>query len=520
MPRLEISPSGPIHEQEEIAWEALMAQNDSERPQVMRRGSALVRLGADGALDDYRRASMTRRLSQVAAWVGDSGGAVPEPPARVVLDLLDADDDEHPGAPHVERVTQVPTVGADFSVVDRPGHHEAQRVWYEPADGLGGVAPAAPETTEDVEEARDFLIEDYLGDFGFVDEASRAHALGLLLLPFVRDAIDGPTPQHVITAPDMGSGKTLLAQACLLPGCGDVPAQSITGIGEAEIEKRLTSMMLAGRTAAIFDNLTGELRSSALAAALTSATWEGRVLGESRSVTLPIRTIWALTGTNVRLAEDQVRRAVPIFLDPGEVRPADRPAGAFRHPNLTAWGRANRRELVAAALTLVEHWRLGPAPHVEGGYVYHRNGDEPARGRQTLGSYESWAQVIGGILDACGMGAHFLGNRGRLRDEAADGAEDVADFLAAWHSLGLGQLTTGELGDAFIGATLPNGDAMRLHIPPEIGQPGRDRDFVLKLGNWCRDHRNRRRGGYVLRMVEGRRNAWGVARVGDGEGAP
>jgi hypothetical protein len=515
MPRLEIDPAAPIHEQEADAWRAVLAANDGREPAVMRRGTALVRMGADGELDDYRKAAMTRRVSEAAAWVSEKG-ALPDPPAKVVLGLLDADDLEHPGAPHVERVTQVPTVGADLTMADAPGHHEAQRVWYRPADGLDGVE-GAPDTTEDVEEARELLISNYLGDFGFADTASLTHALALLLLPFVRDAIQGPTPHHVITAPDMGSGKTLLAQACLLPGCGDVAAQSISGIGEPEMEKRITSMMLAGRTAAVFDNITGELKSSALASALTSETWEGRVLGESRMVRLPIRTNWALTGTNVRLAEDQVRRAVPIFLDPGEVRPADRERGAWAHPNLLAWGREHRRELVEAALTLVEHWRKGPAM-VEGGYIYVRSGEsEPIRGRQTLGSYESWAQVMGGIMAACGM-PDFLDNRRRLREEAAAGADEVAGFLWAWHQLGLGPLETSKLEEAFSGATLPNGDAMRLHLPPEIGQPLRDPGFTLKLGNWCRDHQNQRRGGYFLRVVEGRRNRWEVAQAATGGG--
>ncbi len=39
-----------------------------------------------------------------------------------------------------------------------------------------------------------------------MDEADRAHALALLLLPYARDLIDGPTPNHLAESPEPGSG--------------------------------------------------------------------------------------------------------------------------------------------------------------------------------------------------------------------------------------------------------------------------------------------------------------------------
>jgi len=56
------------------------------------------------------------------------------------------------------------------------------------------------------------LLDELLIDFPFADEASRANALALLLLPYVRPLIVGPTPLHLITAPTQGTGKDLLAQ--------------------------------------------------------------------------------------------------------------------------------------------------------------------------------------------------------------------------------------------------------------------------------------------------------------------
>jgi hypothetical protein len=70
------------------------------------------------------------------------------------------------------------------------------------------------------------MLDELFCDFPFADEvASRAHATGLALLPFVRRMIIGPTPIHAVTAPPdaAGTGKGLLVQCACLPGIGEVP---------------------------------------------------------------------------------------------------------------------------------------------------------------------------------------------------------------------------------------------------------------------------------------------------------
>src|SRR6201999_1398344 len=105
-----------------------------------------------------------------------------DPEKPVVLGLLDSDEGGHPGAPRVERETEVPTLTGDLDLVAEPGHHAAGRVFYQPAEGMEGVAPPEEIITDDVEEAREFLLLEYLGDFNFADTGSMAHALALLLL--------------------------------------------------------------------------------------------------------------------------------------------------------------------------------------------------------------------------------------------------------------------------------------------------------------------------------------------------
>lgn len=154
----------------------------------------------------------------------------------------------------------------------------------------------------------------------------------------------------------------------------------------------MTASLLRGTRAIVFDNLS-EIDSGPLAAALTSGVWRDRVLGYSREVTLPIRNAWDATGNNMRLSDEQARRAVAMFLDPGETRPSDRPKDDFRHPDLLGWARKNRPALAEAALTLVRNWLDGEVVHAGGGHVLNRNEGVLSGSERTLGSFERWAGV-------------------------------------------------------------------------------------------------------------------------------
>jgi putative DNA primase/helicase len=509
--RLRIDVGAPLHEKEDLAWEALVAANDGREPEVMLRGTELVRATDEGALLAFSRDSLSRRLSQVAAFgsEGRDGEWKPkDPPKDVVMGLLARHGGEYPGAPRVERVVGTPTLDGERRLVGSPGHHEQNRTYLHPSAGLGGVGPSGdPDSAEDVEDALVTICGDYLGDFMFADEGSEAHALALLLLPFVRDAIQGPTPMHAILAPDVGSGKTTLAQACLLPGCGLVPAQA-GARSDDEWRKRITAALLAGSPAVLLDNLSGELDSGALAAALTTGTWTDRVLGETRMATLPVRNAWVATGNNLDMTSEQVRRAVPIFLQPGEVRPSDKPVGAFRHPDLLGWGEGHRRRLVECALTLVEHWRRG-AYMVEGGYVYVRSGEDPMEGKRTMGSFGGWAKTMGGILDSCGMKG-FLTNLDRLRDEADGKGREAAEFLAAVHALGLPAMEVADMAQALQGAQIEDKPLDR-YLPEglDLLSP----KFSEALGRWLGRNRNRWQYGYrVVEEAGHRRRHWQVVK--------
>jgi hypothetical protein len=502
----------PLDEMVDAACAALAQANDHRFPRVLVRGNTLVRVAERGVLEDLGVDATRDELSRVAqCWTMDrQGNPVPiDPPMDVARTLLSRDTAEYGNLPRVDRLVDVPVLSAGGKLITEEGHHPDDRLYYLPADGLEGVRPADITSADAVVYARN-LILDLFADFDFADAASRANAIGMSFVPFVRDFIgDYPTPLHAPIGPQPGVGKTYLAQAAFIPGCGFVDPQGATTDDE-EWRKRVTSTLLQGKPAILLDNLN-TVKSATLAASLTSPGWEDRILGESRMVSLPNRAAWAVTGNNLAVSPENLQRMVWIELDPGDNDIArDRRKEEFRHPDLHGWARENRAQLVSAYLTMIAFWLEGLDPAsglgTEEGVFFRHLTDEAGDVRRleterTMGSFERYAEVIGGILHAAGIHG-FLGNREMLRVELDDESADAADFLGAWHDLHRDPMQVSEIARL---CTL--GGELSDSLPAELmGQ----RDLGQKLSYWLRSHNGARLGGYQLLKEEGRRNRWSV----------
>ena len=85
------------------------------------------------------------------------------------------------------------------------------------------------------------------------------------------------------------------------------------------------------------------------------------------------------------------RRTVLTRLNADVEAPEDR--NNFKHP-LPGWAQEHRVELVSACLSIVQHWINSGMP----------------RSDATLGRFESWAGIMGGVLGVLGVSG-FLLNR-------------------------------------------------------------------------------------------------------------
>jgi putative DNA primase/helicase len=479
----------------EDACVALRAANDP--PRVFQRGDILTRLRfRDGTgfpyLEPLGDAALRGLLARVAdwktqhdteksSWLEDAA-----PPLEVVKDLasLPAWD----GIPPIVAVVECP-VFTRAGLVATSGFHAAAGIWYQPALGLD--VPPVPDKPDaaDLALAKKVLLIELLGDFPFKDEASRAHALAALLLPFVRPLIDGPTPLHLLDAPVEGTGKTLVANVIGIVSTGRPPEAMAEGICEEEWRKRLTALLCEGPTFILLDNINRVLDSGALAAALTSDVWKDRILGVSKTASLPNRAVWLASGNNTRLSRELIRRTVWARLDSRVDAPWERQG--FRHANLMGWAKTHRGDLVWAALTLCQAWIAQGRP----------------AGKQTLGMFESWAEVIGGILDVAGVPG-LLANAKEFRAGHTDKVSEWRAFATAWwqepgeQPVGVEQLfalaTRDKLLDGVLGDKGERSQRTRLGVA--MGKAA-DRVFgEYRIEHGSEDHRGRQQ--YRLRNTK------------------
>lgn len=352
-------------------------------------------------------------LARLARWVRQNakGEVLPAPPPLPVVKSVLATPD--PALPVLTGIVNTPVFGRSGTLITTPGYHPDARLLYIPAPGFSVPnIPAKPSQAE-IDAARALICDDLFGDFPFTSEAERAHVVALLLLGFMRGMIDGPTPLHLIEKPTPGTGATLMvdAVATILTGTG---ASVMTeGRDDEEWRKRVTAKLRQIPSIILIDNLRAKLDSSAVAAALTAPFWEDRVLGASEMTRLPIRCLWIATGNNPEFSNEMARRLVRIRLDANVERPWQR--AGFRHPDLMVWIRANRARIVAACLTLCQAWIAAGKPP----------------GRKTIGSYENWAQVIGGVLETAGIPG-FLGNLEEMMAASDSEGAGWSTFIAAW----------------------------------------------------------------------------------------
>ena len=446
------------------AWSVIMASNRT--PWVYRFAGQPTWVVPDDEgrpvatmLNEERLRHMLARL---ARWVRQTakGELLPAPPPVAVVKSLLATPD--PALPVLTGIVNTPVFGRSGTLITTPGYHPDARLLYVPAPGFTVPEIRARPAAEDIAAARRLICEDLLGDFPFTGEAERAHVVALLLLGFLRGMIDGPTPLHLIEKPTPGTGATLMVDAIATILTGTGASVMTEGRDDEEWRKRVTAKLRQIPSIVLIDNLRAKLDSAAVAAALTAPFWEDRVLGVSEMTRLPIRCLWIATGNNPEFSNEMARRLVRIRLDANVEQPWQR--ADFRHPDLMVWVRANRARLVAACLTLCQAWIAAGKP----------------RGKKTIGSYENWAQIVGGVLEVAGIPG-FLGNLEEMMEASDSEGAGWNGFIASWWD---------RFGTAEVGASDVFDLALGAEPKLQVGRPGKSFD-VAELGRGITKMRDR-----------------------------
>ncbi len=413
-PRINVA-DGELGQKTDLAIDALVSVN--EPPVLFRHANLTVRIALDDngrpLISQVNAAWLKDYLSRVARWyrVTRGGRVAVHPPDDVVRSVIELLTDR---LPVLQRMVAAPVFASDGTLVSEPGYSDSARVYYDPPANLRIAEVPERPSAEEIARAKALFLDELLVDFPLVDEADRAHAVAAILLPFGRDFIHGPTPLHDVEAPTEGTGKGLLEQCLTLPSSGSGGIVRFTEAGnEEEWRKRITAALVdRAPSVAIIDNVHRTLDSAALASVLTSTEWNDRELGHSRIAHASNRCLWLMTANNSSFSAEIARRTVRIRLDARRDRPYLREG--FKHV-LPSWAEEYRGELIWAALTLWRAWLAA---------------DRPA-GTKTLGSYESWARVMGGVLQVAGIEG-FLGNRDEFYRSADTEGERWRALVAAW----------------------------------------------------------------------------------------
>jgi putative DNA primase/helicase len=326
------------------------------------------------------------------------------------------------GFPTLKGIIGTPTLRRDGSVLEAEG--------YDPGTGLYLFSPPPmPPISTDPSKADAMaalaLLDGLLTEFPFVDAASRAVALSMLMTPVLRGAFS-VVPLHAVTAPGAGTGKSYLANIASVIATGERCAVKAASPNPEETEKRLMGAVLDGRLIVAIDNVNGELTGDFLCQLTEQELLEVRRLGKSDTIRVRNSFTVFANGNNLIVVGDQVRRTLVCHLDAN----MENPEARIFNADPIAMVLADRGQYVAAILTIARAYLAAGKP-----------GRLPP-----LASYEGWSGLVRSALV-------WLGRADPVATMATAAAEDPirqqrAAVFAAWAAelpLAPARFMTGEI---------------------------------------------------------------------------
>lgn len=225
----------------------------------------------------------------------------------------------------------------------------------------------------------------WFGAMPYADDRSMAVMLVGLLVMYVRHLPggNGLRPGILWEANMAGSGKSICAKAACSITLGFAPS-SKRKKGE-ELDKEIEAHVRSKSAVIFLDNLYGSLKSATLDQLITSKVQTFRGMGGQAMVTLRNDSPVFATGNELEKNDDAWRRWLQCYLfEAGD--PQERKIPFLLDEDVMeseAW----RKEALAAMWSFVRYW------------------DEKGRpaGKTTLGSFESFSMLLGGIVVACGF---------------------------------------------------------------------------------------------------------------------
>lgn len=308
----------------------------------------------------YNRDNLCLRIEQSVLHYKikkDKGADIETPfpvatPQQLVNKLI-----EHPSpqAPRVSGLVSHPILALDGRVVDSEGIDKQTGLLLQ----FGGSSfhPLLEHPTQtDAKEAANRIFKALFSEFCFKKHHSQKRlyaltALAMLQTGIFRKVID-QAPGFLVVANVQGSGETTLARIIHVVLTGrDMPVSSLGGSSE-EMKKEMLAMLMQSPAMVCYDNILdgSEINDAILAKTITSPEFKGRILGKTQEATVPTNTVISITGNNITLSADLVRRFITVSLTADIAQPEKR---VYRHPDIVQHCLNLRRNILRDCLLII-----------------------------------------------------------------------------------------------------------------------------------------------------------------------
>ena len=265
---------------------------------------------------------------------------------------------EHPDplAPKVSGLVPHPIITLDGRIIAKEGIDEETGLLLQ----YGGTnfMPIPTKLTVDLaKNAANRVLESLFGEFLFKKSPTHEDlymmaALAMLMTGLFRKVLE-QAPAFSIVANIQGSGKTTLARIIYNTLTGrDMPVSSLGG-GSEEMKKEMLAMLMQSPAMVCYDNILdgSEINDPVLAKVITAQVYKGRILGKTQEATVPTNTMIAITGNNITLSADLVRRFITIRLTADSSQPETR---AYKHPEIVQHCLKLRRHIIHDCLLITK----------------------------------------------------------------------------------------------------------------------------------------------------------------------
>lgn len=383
-----------------------------------------------------------------------------------------------PEIPALTGFVEAPTIDLEGRLLDQPGY-DKQTGLFLSFDPIPGYEPAPKKPSKAHATAAANMLLELIESFPCVSDSDRAAVLAGIITALVRRSLPS-APMLAITAPTPGTGKTMLAETPSVIATGRRASVLSLGHDDAEAEKRLGGVLLAGDACILLDNIERPLGGDLLCQVTTQPSVRLRPLGTSGVVSVPTHALLLATGNNLSIVGDLKRRVMLVRLDAQVERPEQRTFARNHLEDVYA----RRGELIRAALTIP--------------LAYLQAGAPPLDALTPAGSFEQWDRMVRRPLVWLGLPDPLLASE-TLRDEDPELATMRALF-AAWREVFKDRaVTVAEVIEAGMDRAPMSGSPVNSDLFDSLQVACAEKPNARRLGNWLRYRQNRIVDG--LRMV-------------------